>query len=187
MTQSAKRPDWRRERLLRAARAAFLETGFAGTTMEGVARRAQISKVTLYKHFADKQALFEAVVRELVAEVEAQIAVAVNQAHGAEGRIAAALTAKAEFFFTLLNPSPYAAEFHAAHASGSIPAFDAMEENLTAEVAAELRADGLRDAAGLARLLKSCAWGISQDAKRIGDIGPAVARVTSALMGAARV
>lgn len=187
MPKSAKGPDWRRQRLLQAARAAFLETGFAGTTMEGVARRAQISKVTLYKHFADKQALFEAVVRELVDEVQAQIDVAESRAGSAEGRIAAALTAKAQFFFTLLNPSPYAAEFHAAHVSGSIPAFDVLENSLTARIERELETEGVADAAGLAGLLKSCAWGISQDAKRIDDIGPAVARVTSALVGAARV
>ena len=52
------------ERLHKAALEEFLERGFEGATMEGVARAAGISKRTLYLRYPDKQALFLAVVDE---------------------------------------------------------------------------------------------------------------------------
>ncbi|WP_309603510.1 TetR/AcrR family transcriptional regulator [Sphingomonas sp.] len=52
--------------ILEAARDTFFERGFNRTAMEEVAARAGVSKVTLYKRFADKEALFEAVVRREV-------------------------------------------------------------------------------------------------------------------------
>lgn len=44
--------------ILDAARALFLEKGFAGTSMDDVAALAAVSKQTVYKHFTDKQRLF---------------------------------------------------------------------------------------------------------------------------------
>ncbi|MFB9658451.1 TetR/AcrR family transcriptional regulator [Glycomyces mayteni] len=49
--------------LIAAAREVFLESGYAGTTMDAVAARAQISKASLYREHPSKDALFAAVVR----------------------------------------------------------------------------------------------------------------------------
>ncbi|MBV8912799.1 MAG: TetR/AcrR family transcriptional regulator [Acetobacteraceae bacterium] len=57
-----------RQLILRAALDSFLERGFEGTRMADVAARAGLAKGTLYLHFADKQALFEFVLRELISE-----------------------------------------------------------------------------------------------------------------------
>lgn len=51
--------------ILAAARALFLAQGYAGTSMDAVAAAAPVSKRTLYQHFASKEALFGAVVREV--------------------------------------------------------------------------------------------------------------------------
>lgn len=51
----------KREAILEAAGALFLERGIAATTMESVAERAKASKMTLYSHFPDKPALLGAV------------------------------------------------------------------------------------------------------------------------------
>lgn len=59
------------EAILNGARACFFENGFAGTTMEDVAARAGVSKVTMYRRFDDKEALFEAVVRRETAKMQA--------------------------------------------------------------------------------------------------------------------
>lgn len=59
--------------ILDAACTAFFERGFAATAIEDVAHRAGVSKVTIYKRFADKDALFEAVVRNEVAKMEAAL------------------------------------------------------------------------------------------------------------------
>ncbi|XVK46012.1 TetR/AcrR family transcriptional regulator [Pseudomonas syringae] len=54
-------------RLLDAALQRFLACGFEGTSCEDIARAAGASKATLYARYANKEALFEAVVRRHVA------------------------------------------------------------------------------------------------------------------------
>ena len=50
----------KREAILAAAARSFFEKGFAATSIEQVAADAGVSKVTIYNHFGDKQALFVA-------------------------------------------------------------------------------------------------------------------------------
>src|SRR3984893_18145749 len=48
------------EAIMEAAYALFLERGIAATTMDAVAERASVSKMTVYAHFPDKPALIGA-------------------------------------------------------------------------------------------------------------------------------
>lgn len=50
------------DELLDAARSVFVERGFAGATMDAIAEGANSTKPTLYAHFGDKQALYEALI-----------------------------------------------------------------------------------------------------------------------------
>lgn len=52
--------------IVEAALQLFVEHGFAATRLEDVARRAGVSKGTVYLYFDSKETLFEAVVREVV-------------------------------------------------------------------------------------------------------------------------
>ena len=61
-----RRPDARPEEILEAAKHVFGERGYAGTTLEDVARRAGVSKGTLYLYFEGKEALFREMVRAKV-------------------------------------------------------------------------------------------------------------------------
>ncbi|MDE2029223.1 MAG: TetR/AcrR family transcriptional regulator [Alphaproteobacteria bacterium] len=54
----------KREDIVAAATALFLEKGFALTSMEAVARRAGVSKLTIYSHFTDKNELFRAIMQD---------------------------------------------------------------------------------------------------------------------------
>jgi AcrR family transcriptional regulator len=65
-----KRADARRnyEKVLAAAREAFMEGG-ASTSLEEIARRAQVGIGTLYRHFPTRQALLEAVYVDEVEEL----------------------------------------------------------------------------------------------------------------------
>jgi AcrR family transcriptional regulator len=63
-TRSARK----RRAILSAATVVFLREGFAGTTMDQVAALAEVSKLTIYRHFSDKSALFTAVVVSTVDE-----------------------------------------------------------------------------------------------------------------------
>ena len=59
-----RRKDARPSEILNAALACFTERGFAATRLEDVARRAGVTKGTLYLYFRNKEDLFEAVVRQ---------------------------------------------------------------------------------------------------------------------------
>ena len=60
----ARRKEARPGELLAAALELFVEKGYAATRSEEVARRAGVSKGTLFLYFASKEELFKAVVRE---------------------------------------------------------------------------------------------------------------------------
>lgn len=63
-----RRKDARPQELLAAALDLFVERGYAATRLEDVARRAGVSKGTLYLYFANKEDLFKAVVRENIVQ-----------------------------------------------------------------------------------------------------------------------
>ncbi|MFJ4871338.1 TetR/AcrR family transcriptional regulator [Streptomyces sp. NPDC088757] len=48
--------------ILDAATAVFLDKGYAGTSMDDIAKLAAVSKQTVYKHFSDKEKLFAEIV-----------------------------------------------------------------------------------------------------------------------------
>ena len=54
----------KRRQILDGARRVFMDLGFDGASMGEIARAAAVSKGTLYVYFADKCALFEAIVEE---------------------------------------------------------------------------------------------------------------------------
>ena len=56
--------DERRETILRIAHAAFLEDGYAATSMSSIAAKVGGSKATLYNYFSSKEELFSAVIEE---------------------------------------------------------------------------------------------------------------------------
>ncbi|MBV9996220.1 MAG: TetR/AcrR family transcriptional regulator [Caulobacteraceae bacterium] len=69
-------PRWRRRKeerpaeIVAAALAVFAEKGFAAARVEDIAARAGVSKGAVYLYFADKQALFRAVVAEVAPNLE---------------------------------------------------------------------------------------------------------------------
>jgi TetR/AcrR family transcriptional regulator, mexJK operon transcriptional repressor len=64
-----RRGDAKREVILRGAKAVFLSKGFAEANMDAVAAKAGVSKMTLYRHFSNKEALFAGVIRALCEQI----------------------------------------------------------------------------------------------------------------------
>ncbi|WP_095197113.1 TetR/AcrR family transcriptional regulator [Pseudomonas sp. Irchel 3A7] len=60
----------KRQAILDAAKTLFLTKGYANTSMDAVATQANVSKLTVYSHFNDKETLFSAAV---VAKCEEQL------------------------------------------------------------------------------------------------------------------
>ena len=64
----------KRQAIVEAATALFLEHGYQGTSMDDIAALAAVSKQTVYKNFADKQQLFSDIVLGAAARADAFIA-----------------------------------------------------------------------------------------------------------------
>ncbi|MFM2088080.1 MAG: hypothetical protein RLZZ237_2949, partial [Pseudomonadota bacterium] len=81
-----RRKDARPQELLAAALDLFVERGFASTRLEDVAKRAGVSKGTLYLYFENKQELFKAVVRDNIvhAIVEVEDSLATSESSSAD-------------------------------------------------------------------------------------------------------
>ena len=81
-----RRKDARPQELLAAAIDLFVERGFASTRLEDVARRAGVSKGTLYLYFENKEELFKAVVRNNIVPAigDAESSVAEFDGHSGE-------------------------------------------------------------------------------------------------------
>src|SRR5216117_2397242 len=74
----AAKPRWQRRKAARpaeivaAALHVFVERGFAATKLDDVARKAGVTKGTVYLYFESKEALFKAIVRETIVPVIAR-------------------------------------------------------------------------------------------------------------------
>jgi AcrR family transcriptional regulator len=71
--------DAARQRILDAALGVFLARGFAAASMEGIAREAGVAKLTLYRHFESKQALFVEVARRAQLSVRERLGTIVDR------------------------------------------------------------------------------------------------------------
>jgi AcrR family transcriptional regulator len=67
--QTESRSSRKRRQILEAARTVFLRNGYAGTSMDEIAALAAVSEQTVYRYFADKEALFSELVISTVEAV----------------------------------------------------------------------------------------------------------------------
>lgn len=75
-----------RERILMEARKLLAKQGYSGLSMREIAEAVGVSKAAIYYHFADKEALFEAIVSQSLDKMEALIDEA--RAQAGDGRAA---------------------------------------------------------------------------------------------------
>jgi AcrR family transcriptional regulator len=88
----------RREDLLSAAARRFVAVGLRKTTMEDIAREARAGKATLYRHFANKDALIDALLAREAARLERRLQAAADEHADASARIEAAFVTGVSFF-----------------------------------------------------------------------------------------
>lgn len=67
------RGERRRAAILEAAKAVFVEHGYANASLDDVIRRSGGSRATLYRQFGDKEGLFAAIIEQISAEMVAPL------------------------------------------------------------------------------------------------------------------
>ena len=85
--EQADDPDETRARILDAAYEQFCRMGIQRSTMEDVARRAGVSRITVYRRFTTKDALIEQVVRREFRRYFDRFLVEIEQAETAADRV----------------------------------------------------------------------------------------------------
>jgi AcrR family transcriptional regulator len=84
-----RRKDARPQEILEAALAVFAEKGFAAARMDAIASRARVSKGTIYLYFPSKEAVFKALVQEMLAPQLAHFADVAREHQGPAGPLLA--------------------------------------------------------------------------------------------------
>src|SRR6476661_7322022 len=199
MAKQAERRAATSEAILTAARRLFGTQGFAATTMDEIAEAAHVAKGAVYHHFKTKEAVFDQVSRDLVAEIDST--------GRAEKDVLAAMVAGTQHYFAATAKGPTGQiilrdgpavlgwerwrEIDAQHFGGKMPRAlsVAMEAGLIAKqpveplarlllgavteaaVACAGRADIARAGAEYARAFKSLV-----EALRVAEIGRASCR-----------
>ncbi len=99
-----------------AALAEFTAFGYRRTSIESIARRAELSRATVYAHWSNKEELFRALVSRLHEDHLTQMQTVANEPDlEIETRITKLLRAQFLQFVELTSNSPYAAELYDRH------------------------------------------------------------------------
>ena len=154
----------RREQIETVATEVFAERGYAGASIDEIARRAGVSAPVLYDHFASKRALHARLLERTRDELLATWAVALSGEGAAGERIPRAIEAWAAY----VEAHPFAARMYFREASGGDP-----------EVEATHRAIHDQARAGLAAILAS-----EPGAERIAGADPLAFEMAAEVMRA---
>lgn len=115
-TVASPRSALTRAAVLDAAMHEFSAFGLRRSSMEGVAKRAGVSRQTLYAHWGSKDALFRSLVEIVHGEQQAAMREAIEaEAPSFEARVLAVLEARFVRFVELTSVSPHAAELYDLH------------------------------------------------------------------------
>jgi AcrR family transcriptional regulator len=116
---SATEPRWRRlpgerpEQILNAALVEFGEHGLAGARLEDIAKRAGLSKGTIYLYFPNKEALFREMIRQMVVT---QLEEREREFDASTGTASEALTDFMRAYWSTIRSSQFAPLFRLIHA-----------------------------------------------------------------------
>jgi AcrR family transcriptional regulator len=97
-----------RQRILDVAAELFLERGYVGTSLRGIAARVGMKPGSLYYHFASKDALLEAILRRGIVVMVDAFQGAASATRGAGGRARFAAHVRAHLG-ALFEHGPYTA------------------------------------------------------------------------------
>lgn len=150
----------RRRHIVETSRSLILRDGLRGTTMEAIAREAEVAKATLYSYFPDKDAVVAAVVETLLGELNEAFEIGMAGGGDLSERLGHALSNQFNVLANALAGSPHATELMSEHRRAGIKLRE--QEHLTERLITEvLDTAGVNDAPVLSHVLISSAYGIA--------------------------
>ena len=150
----------KRRRIVEAARFLVLRNGLRGTTMEAIAREARIAKPTLYAQFADKDAVFVAIVDTMMDDLLAAYDSGMQGGGDISERVGNALAGQYVTLARALAGSPHASELMSEHKRAGIK-FREKDLRAEREIADALRAGGAAEPEMLAKVIFAAASGVA--------------------------
>ncbi|AVF03703.1 MULTISPECIES: TetR/AcrR family transcriptional regulator [Devosia] len=179
---SNQRQSEKRMRILAAARELFLRQGLRATTMEAIAKSAGMAKPTLYAEYSDKDAVFLAILEQLVADKLESFETELDRPGPLLERIGGALAAEFGVIASALAGSPHVEELFSAHRQGA-SLFAASERIVRDRLSDELAKAGIVDAERLARLVFDASFGVAQKSIAAETLAADLKLVVARLLG----
>jgi AcrR family transcriptional regulator len=168
----------RRDAILQSAAGVFLRYGYRKTSMDDLARAADLSRQGLYLHFANKEALFKEVVVQLIGQSRATMRSALaRDALPIEERLLVAFMALKSQGDGSEMPQEHLAELFATATQLVGPVLDELEQAMVADLSRVLQASGVAagwkeaglGAKDLALHLTAASHGIKHQAKSTAE------------------
>lgn len=174
MNPSKKAPDSKRAAILDAALKLFSQYGYRRTSIDDIARTAEIAKGTVYLSFNSKEEIFRALCESLIEQSETAVKAAFALSGPIDEHLVAVLDAKFGFLFETVRRSPHATELMDSKNRLSSDLFARFERRYM-KVLRELIGQAIRagelepsrmelDADDLAQMLLAAAHGIESAA-----------------------
>jgi AcrR family transcriptional regulator len=159
----------RREKILNAGENLFRQMGVRAVSMEAIAHQAQMSKVTLYGYFRDKDAVFLAVAQRLSLRLETTVFEALTQSGPLPARVIAALLAKQNMVQAVVRSSAFSAELFANSNLIAGTIFADLDAKITAQLGEMLAENAVPKPHDTARLLFAASLGIGEHVKSLHE------------------
>jgi len=168
--------------ILDAALGLALARGLNSTTMEAIAKQANISKATLYAYFANKQQIFTAITARFFDTLKILVETGLNKDLPLSDRIALALSSKYKVAFRLFAGSAHKDEIYSQKSNFAGKEVEEFEIWLQQKISQTLLESGHKQPQKYAQIILACAKGISQSATSASQIGPAIRLVVKKLL-----
>ncbi|WP_428928567.1 TetR/AcrR family transcriptional regulator [Marinibacterium sp. SX1] len=123
-------PDTKQQTILQAAMTAFASYGFRKTSMDDIARGANMSRPALYTHFRNKKAILRSLVEMHYDEAASQVGQALRSEGSVSMRLHRAFVAQAGRMADMLLSSPHGMELLETGTGAALDLVEAGEARL---------------------------------------------------------